>query len=152
LLIIREILTFKPVGKGTDIGAAMRYIHNGLKKRCVCFVLSDFLGTDYEEAMRVLARRHDLIGLHCWDPLERDLPDVGVLRVADAETGAQTWVDTTSTRLRRQYWQTFEAHTQSTQALFRRAGADFLSLCTNQPYVHELLKFFAQRSKVIAHG
>jgi uncharacterized protein (DUF58 family) len=152
LLIIREILTFKPVGKGTDIGAAMRYIHNGLKKRCVCFVLSDFLGTDYEEALRVLARRHDLIGLHCWDPLERDLPDVGVLRVADAETGAQTWVDTTSTRLRRQYWQTFEAHTQSTQALFRRAGADFLSLCTNQPYVHELLKFFAQRSKVIAHG
>lgn len=152
LRIIREILNAKPSGKGTDLGGALRYIHNGLKKRSVCFVLSDYLADNYEEALRVLARRHDCIGIHCWDPLERDLPDVGVLRVADAETGEQIWVDTTSPRFHRQYWHSFETHTAATRALFRRAGADFLSLCTNQPYVNALLQFFAQRSKTVTHG
>jgi uncharacterized protein (DUF58 family) len=152
LRIIREILNVKPVGRGTDLGGALRYIHNGLKKRSVCFVLSDFLADQYEEALRVLARRHDCIGIHVWDPLERDLPDVGVLRVADAESGQQVWVDTTSNHLRRQYWKSFEMHTAATRALFGRAQADFLSLCTNQPYVNGLLQFFAQRSKISSHG
>ncbi len=152
LRIIREILLAKPKGRKTDLGLALRFVHNVLKKRSVCFVLSDFLASGYEEALRVVARRHDCIGIHCWDVLERDLPDVGVLRVADAETGEQIWVDTTSGQLRRQYRQTFEVHRANTQALFQRASADFLSLCTDQPYVHELLKFFARRSKVVAHG
>ncbi len=152
LRIIREILTAKPGGRGTDLAGALRFIHNVLKKRSVCFILSDYLASDYEQVLRVLARRHDCIGIHCWDPLERDLPDVGVLRVADAETGAQTWVDTTSSRLRHQYRHTFEVHKLETQSLFRRAGADFLSLCTNQPYVQALLRFFAQRSKIVSHG
>lgn len=152
LRIIREILTAKPTGRGTDMKGTLQFIHNVLKKRSVCFILSDFLAAGYEDSLRILARRHDCIGIHCWDPLERDLPDVGVLRVADAETGEQTWVDTTSTRLRRQYRSTFEQHKANTQNMFRRAGADFLSLCTNQPYVNALLQFFAQRSKVVAHG
>lgn len=152
LRIIREILTTKPSGRGTDLGGALRFIHNVLKKRSVCFVLSDFLADRYEDALRVLARRHDCIGIHCWDVLERDLPDVGVLRVADAESGEQVWVDTTSGQLRRQYRQTFETHRAATQAMFRRASADFLSLCTDQPYVRALLQFFAQRSKTVAHG
>ncbi|MBK6933212.1 MAG: DUF58 domain-containing protein [Saprospirales bacterium] len=152
LRIIREILTAKPRGRGTDLAGALRFIHNVLKKRSVCFLLSDFLADGYDDVLRVLARRHDCIGIHCWDPLERDLPDVGVLRVADAETGEQVWVDTTSTQLRRQYLYTFETHRANTQTLFRRAGADFLSLCTNQPYVRALLRFFAQRSKIVAHG
>lgn len=152
LRIIREILTAKPSGRGTDLAGALHFIQNVLKKRSVCFLLSDFLADQYEDVLRVLARRHDCIGIHCWDPLERDLPDVGVLRVADAETGEQVWVDTTSTYLRRQYQYTFESHKAATQAMFRRAGADFLSLCTNQPYVTALLRFFAQRSKIVAHG
>ncbi len=152
LRIIREILLARPKGCRTDLALALRFVHNVLKKRSVCFVLSDFLASGYEEALRIVARRHDCIGIHCWDVLERDLPDVGVLRVADAETGEQIWVDTTSGQLRRQYRQTFEAHRTNTQSLFRRAGADFLSLCTDQPYVRELLQFFARRSKVVAHG
>lgn len=152
LRIIREILTAKPSGRGTDLAGALHFIQNVLKKRSVCFLLSDFLAEQYEDVLRVLARRHDCIGIHCWDPLERDLPDVGVLRVADAETGEQVWVDTTSTYLRRQYQYTFEHHKAATQTMFRRAGADFLSLCTNQPYVTALLRFFAQRSKIVAHG
>ena len=152
LRIIRDILEAKPASRGTDLNGALRYVCNGLKKRSVCFVLSDFLGEGYEEALQILSRRHDLIGIHCWDPLERDLPDVGVLRVADAETGKQIWVDTTSGRLRNQYRRSFEAHTAAVTALFRQAGADFLSLGTHEPYVRGLLKFFSQRSKVVTHG
>lgn len=152
LRIIRDILEAKPTSRGTDLNGALRYVLNGLKKRSVCFVLSDFLGTAYEDALNVLSRRHDLVGIHCWDPLERDLPEVGVLRVADAETGQQIWVDTTSARLRRQYRAHFEAHTAQTSALFRQAGADFISLGTHESYVHGLMRFFAQRSKVTAHG
>jgi uncharacterized protein (DUF58 family) len=152
LRIIREVLNVKPVGRKTELGKALRYIHNGIKKRCVCFVLSDFLAEGYEDALRILARQHDCIGIHCWDPLERDLPDVGVLRVADAESGEQIWVDTTSMRLRRQYWHSFEEHLAKTQTLFRKAGADFLSVATNQSYVNALLQFFSNRLKTVSHG
>lgn len=115
-------------------------------------MLSDFLDEHYEHALKVLARRHDCIGVHVWDRLERDLPDVGVLRVADAESGEQVWVDTTSPGVRRRYAQTFEAHLGATAGIFRRAGADFLSLSTEQPYVQALLQFFTRRSKIVAHG
>lgn len=152
LRIIREVLSIKPVGRKTDMEKALRYIHNGLKKRCVCFILSDFLAENYADELRVLARQHDCIGIHCWDKLERDLPDVGVLRVADAETGEQIWVDTTDYRLRWQYGHSFESHTAATQNLFHRAGADFLSVGTHQPYTHALLQFFSKRSKMVAHG
>lgn len=152
LRIIREILNARPTGRGTDIAGAMQFIHHALRKRSVCFVLSDFLDDRYEKALRVLARQHDCIGIHVWDALERDLPDIGVLRVADAETGQQIWVDTTSIRLRRQYSQSFDVHLNATQNTFRRAGADFLSLGTDQPYVQALLKFFSRRSQVVAHG
>lgn len=152
LRIIREILSAKPTGRGTDIAGALQFIHNALRKRSVCFVLSDFLDKKYEKALRVLARQHDCIGIHVWDALERSLPDVGVLRVADAETGEQIWVDTTSFQLQRQYTQTFDAHLAATQNVFRKAGADFLSLATDQPYVQALLQFFSRRSKVVAHG
>ncbi len=152
LRIIREILASSPKSRGTDLAGAFQYIHTVIKKRCVCFVLSDFLDEKYETALRVLSRQHDCVGIHCWDALERDLPDVGVLRVADAETGRQIWVDTTSNRLRWQYSQNFDAQLEATRGIFRRAGADFLSLNTSQPYVKALLQFFSRRSKMVAHG
>lgn len=152
LRIVREILSAEPKGRGTDLGGALQFVHNVLKKSSVVFVLSDFLDARYEDALRILSRRHDCIGIHVWDALERYLPDVGVLRVADAETGEQVWVDTTSMRLRRQYAQTFDSHVFATRDLFLRAKANFLSLSTDQPYVQALLQFFAQRSKKVAHG
>ncbi len=151
LRIIREILTTKPQGNGTDLGKALQFTHNILKKRSVCFVLSDFLVKGYDDILRVLARRHDLIGVHCWDLLEREVPDVGMLRVTDAETSKQIWVDTSSSRLRYQYRASFEAHVLDTKNLFRRANADFLSLGTHESYTQALLKFFSQRMQS-AHG
>ncbi len=147
LRIIREVLNASPAGRGTDLAGSLQFIQNILKKRSVCFVLSDFLADSYDAPLRILARRHDCIGIHCWDVLERDLPDVGILRVADAETDQQVWVDTTSVKLRRQYRQRFDDHLAQTTALFRRAGADLLSLRTDEPYVQALLKFFAERAK-----
>ena len=145
LRIIREILTAKPRGRGTDLAGALRFIHNVLKKRSVCFLLSDFLARDYAKPLRVLARRHDCVGIHCWDERERALPDVGLLHLADAETGREAWVDTTDPALRRHYTARFLENLDATRAVFRQAGADFLSLPTREPYVKALMQFFEKR-------
>lgn len=147
LRIVRDVLFAQPKGRGTDLEAALRYISNGLKKRSVIFLLSDFLSDHYQDTLKILARRHDCIGIHCWDPLERNLPDVGVLRVADAESGEQIWVDTTSAGVRRRYQESFDLHAEKTRNIFRQAGAGFISLGTHEPYVPPLMKFFAQRMR-----
>lgn len=152
LRIIRELLNLNPAGRGTDLGGALQYARNVLKKRSVCFILSDFLATGYEAPLRVFSKRHDCIGLHCWDPRERHLPDVGLMRVSDAETGLIKWIDTTDPEFRRQYTRRFEQLQSSTRELFQRAGADFLSLPTTESYVQALLNFFEQRARVIVHG
>ena len=153
LRIIREILTASPKGKGTDLAKALQFTNNILKKRSVCFVLSDFLADNYDDSLRILSRRHDLIGIHCWDALERDLPDVGVMRVTDAESDRQIWIDTTAGKLRQQYHAHFEEHLATVKGAFQRAGSDFLSLGTHEPYVPALLRFFPKRSaSKIQHG
>jgi uncharacterized protein (DUF58 family) len=154
LRIIRELLNASEVnhGRSTDLAGALQYTRNVLKQRSVCFVLSDFQAQNYEAPLRVTARRHDCIGIHCWDDRERNMPDVGLLYAADAETGRYRWIDTHDPAFRKNLAADFDAHVQQTQAAFRRAGADFLSLKTNEPYVQALLHFFEQRSKTVRHG
>ena len=152
LRIIRELLNLNPVGRGTDLAGALQYARNVLKKRSVCFILSDFMSANYEAPLRIFSKRHDCIGLHCWDPRERELPDVGLLRVADAETGAIKWIDTSDSVFRRRYTQRFDELVGRTDELFRRAGADFVSVPTTESYVQALLSFFAQRAKLVVHG
>lgn len=151
LRIIRELLNVQPSDSGTDLAAALQYTRNVLKKRSVCFVLSDFWAHDYDAALRVLARRHDCIGIHCWDPRERKLPDVGLLRVRDAESGQQVWMDTTDPTLRAHYAERFDENRDYAAGAFRRAGADFLSLQITDSYASALLRFFEQRARVGAH-
>lgn len=152
LRIIRELLNLQPAGRGTDVGQALQYARNVLRKRSVCFILSDFMSAGFDAPLRIFAKRHDCIGLHCWDPREQRLPDVGLLRVADAETGTTNWVDTTDPEFRRRYTRVFEQHVSDIQEQFRRAGADFLSLPTTDSYVQALLRFFEQRAHTIMHG
>jgi uncharacterized protein (DUF58 family) len=147
LRIIRELLNVQPRDRGTDLSAAIQFARNVLKKRSVCFLLSDFMGEGYQAALRVLARRHDVVGIHCWDTRERELPDVGLLHLRDAETGKLNWVDTTDPQVRRQYMQRFEANRVFAAAAFRRAGADFLSLDSATPYAAPLLHFFEKRAQ-----
>jgi uncharacterized protein (DUF58 family) len=146
LRMIRELLNQQPSERKTDMGAALETAHNLLKKRSICFLMSDFMTSAYETPLRVLARRHDCVGLHCWDPRERELPDVGLLPVRDAESGHTEWIDTTDPDMRRRYKKRFEENLAKTKNTFLRAGADFLSLQTTEAYINTLLQFFERRA------
>ncbi|MBL7797611.1 MAG: DUF58 domain-containing protein [Saprospiraceae bacterium] len=152
LRIIRELLHTKPVGRGTDIAGALQYARNVVRKRSVCFLLSDFLSDNFEAPLRIFSKRHDCIGLHTWDLRERTLPDVGLLRVADAESADAGWVDTADPDFRRAYTRRFEQRVQTLREIFGRAGADFISIPTTDSYVQALLRFFEKRAHVVAHG
>ena len=145
LRMIRELLHLEPSEHPTNMTGALETANNLLKKRSICFVMSDFIASGYETPLRVLARRHDCIGLHVWDPRERDLPDVGLLPVRDAETGQKQWLDTTDPDLRKRYRQRFEENLAKTKNTFLRGGADFLSLQTTDAYINTLLQFFERR-------
>ena len=145
LRIIRELLDTRPEGSGTDIGMALTYFTNMVKKRSICFLLSDYLATDYERPLRLAARRHDLVGLHLYDPRERELPAVGLLRARDAETGKTQWIDTDSARVRERYAGWYEENMAYFAGAFRQSGADTLSVETTEDYVRELLRFFKGR-------
>ncbi|MCB0542399.1 MAG: DUF58 domain-containing protein [Lewinellaceae bacterium] len=151
LRIIRELLNVQPSDRGTDLPGALQYARNVLKKRSVCFVLSDFWADQYEQALKVLSRRHDCIGIHCWDVRERKLPDMGLLKVRDAERGGTAWIDTTDPDLRRSYQERFDENRTAAAAAFRRAGADFLSLRTTDSYASALLQFFEKRARIASH-
>ena len=152
LRIIRELLNINPSGRGTDLAAALQYARNVLRKRSVCFILSDFRTAGYEAPLRIFAKRHDCIGLYCWDPRERQLPDVGLLRAADAESGATSWIDTTDPAFRQQYTRRFDLHMAENRECFNHAGADFLNIQTTDSYAQVLLRFFEQRAHTIMHG
>ena len=146
LRIIRELLDTRPAeGSGTDIGMALTYFTNMVKKRSICFLVSDYLATGYERPLRLAARRHDLVGLHLFDPRERALPAVGLLRAQDAETGRTQWIDTDSRRVRDRYAQWYEQNMGYFNDAFRQSGADTLSVETTEDYVKELLRFFKRR-------
>jgi uncharacterized protein (DUF58 family) len=151
LRIIRELLNVQPSDRGTDLARALQYTRNVLKKRSVCFILSDFWASGYETSLRVLARRHDCIGIHCWDPRERKLPNVGLLQVQDAESAKRVWLDTTDPTLRARYTERFDDNRDRIAKAFRHAGADFLSLQTTDSYASALLHFFEKRARIASH-
>jgi len=147
LRIIRELLNFEPTSKGTDIGKALEYFNNVIKKRSICFLLSDFLAKDYENPLRIAARRHDLVGLHIVDPREEALPAVGLIRAVDAETGQTNWIDTSLANVRNKYANWYQEHFNYFRTTFLKSGADMVSIRTDKPYVNTLLQFFKKRSK-----
>jgi uncharacterized protein (DUF58 family) len=147
LRIIRELLDFEPARQGTDIGLALEYFNNVVKKRSICFILSDFLSQAYEKPLRVAARRHDIVGIHISDRREQELPKVGLIRATDAETGEVRWLDTSSRRVRSEYQKWYQGHLEYFGNSFRKSGADRVSILTSESYVNALLKFFQKRSK-----
>lgn len=147
LRIIRELIDFEPKGKGTKLNVALEYFNNVIKKRSIAFVLSDFLTSDYENPLRIAARRHDMIGIHLNDPREETLPNVGLIRALDAETGKLQWLDTGSASVRNQYASWYEKNKNYFTSTFQKSGASMLSIRTNESYVNALLKFFKQRGR-----
>lgn len=146
LRIIRELLDIEPEGKGTDIGMALQYYNNVIKKRSICFVLSDFMTQNYEASLRIVARRHDLVGVHLYDPREKELPSVGLIRAEDAETGALRWIDTSDKQVQKNYREWFTNNYNYFRSQFLRSGADTISIETTDSYITALHQFFQRRS------
>ena len=150
LHIIREIIELKPESNGTDIGGALRYLTNAIKKRCTAFLLSDMLDVDksgsprYEDALKVAANRHDLSVIEIYDPRERVLPDLGLVHIKDSESGASAWVST-SRKMRRMYSEWFETVSRSAVRLFNKYKIDNVSISTDEDYVKGLMLFFQKR-------
>ena len=133
LRIIRELLDFKAVGKETNVALALEYFNNVVKKRCICFMLPDFMADGYDTALRIAARRHDLIGMHIYDPKEKVLPNLGLIRVTDAETGTLHVLDTSSKRVREAQEEWFTSNYNYFKTAFAKSGADLISLRTDTP-------------------
>ncbi len=151
LHIIREILEFQPEHNGTDIGEALRFLTNALKKRCTAFLLSDLIDVDgdgnpnYEDALKVAVNRHDLSVIEVHDPRERTLPDVGFVHVKDSETMSAAWIDTSSKKMRSAYEKWFADLSAASSRLFLKYKVDNVSISTDSDYVKGLMAFFQKR-------
>jgi|SRR6185312_1132699 len=147
LRIIRELLEFKPKSTKTDITQALKYLTNVIKKRSIAFVISDFMDGDFTDAIKIASRKHDLIALRIYDKRERQLPNVGLLKTIDPETGKITWFDTSSKKLRMQYAAAIDKKEKSLAEIFRRTGVDTASIATDESYMAPLSNLFKKRSK-----
>lgn len=152
LRIIRELVEFEPEEKWTDIGVALQYLTNAIKRRCTAFLLSDFMDTDqdgrprYEDALKIAVNRHDISAINVYDPRERVIPNVGLVKVRDGETGAGAWVDTSSAAVRRSFEQWNRLSCEYAGQLMNRYRIDSVTISTEQDYVKELITFFKSRS------
>ncbi len=145
LRIIRELLDFKPQSNGTDISESLRFLTNAIKKRCTAFLISDFRDKGYARSLQVANNKHDLAALHIFDQRETALPPVGLIRVLDAETGRERWIDTSRRRVRESYAMKWESHVEMMNEIFTRAGVDHVSLQTGADYVKPLMRLFKKR-------
>ncbi len=145
LRIIRELLDFKPEKTGTNISEALRYLNNVMKKRSITFVLSDFMDKNFKDALSIANKKHDIVGVHVYDMRETELPDIGLIRVKDAESGNLIWLNTSSKKVRENYRKQYKDNFENCRITFLKSGADLISIRTNESYVNVLLKFFKKR-------
>lgn len=147
LRLIREILAFEPESTGTDIGKAVEYFLNVQRRRSVAFVISDFWDSDFERPLRIAGKKHDMIGFWLVDPKEVTLPDVGLLRVRDPETGEEMMVDTSDKSLRNAFKNAMMTRETELVSLFRSMNMDSIQIMTDQSYVEPVMKFFKMRER-----
>ncbi len=145
LRIIRELIDLRPESRKTNIAEALRYLTNIQKKRTTAFLISDFIDEGFSDALKIANYKHDVIALQVCDEREKQLPDVGLIKLRDAETNRQIWLDTSDKKVRKQYSKTWIEAQQSLKETFTRAGVDYTQIWTNKDYVQPLLKLFKQR-------
>lgn len=146
LYIIRELLEFKPESRGTDIAQALQYLTNAIKKRCTAFLISDFVSpVNYEDAAIIANKKHDLVGIHIYDERDKELLDVGLMKLRDAETGESMWVDTSSQKVRMMYKDYKVDRYLNLQKVIARSGMDCVDIESQQDYVKALLQLFRRR-------
>ncbi|MCS6807719.1 MAG: DUF58 domain-containing protein [Bacteroidota bacterium] len=145
LRIIRELLEFRPQHRRTHIAQALQYLTSAIKKRSIAFVISDFFDKGFETALRVAARKHDVIAVRVFDKRETMLPDVGLMRVCDAETGEVCWIDTAHPKTRAEYRSWWTQHEMMLSTIFAKSGVDVISIETAASYIAPLRAFFRAR-------
>jgi len=146
LQIIRELIDFKPESNQTNIAAALRYFTNAIKKSLGMDKLSFFIDTDFEKEMIIANRKHDVVALQVYDAREAELPDVGLIKLKDAETGRRVWVDTSDKRMRTTYKHSWGENQLALQKTFTKSGVDSVSMTTSEDYVRALMKLFKMRA------
>lgn len=147
LLIIRELLEFKPENTGTDIDAALHFLTNVVKKRCTSFLISDFIdGHDYMSSMSMASRKHDLGAIQVYDKRDAEIPDVGLIHVRDIERGVDKWIDTSSKAVRKAYQKEWYQRQQKLSDTVNRCGVDLASITTDEDFVKSLLAMFKRRA------
>ena len=147
LHIIRELIDFYPEDKQTDIEQALEYMTNSIKKRCTCFVISDFIDEhDFAHALAIANRKHDVVALRVYDLRENQLPPVGMMYLRDAETGEQMWVDTSDKKLREAYEKYAFVREKELDAIFKRSGVDVANIRSDEDYVRALITLFKKRA------
>jgi uncharacterized protein (DUF58 family) len=147
LRVVREILYHKPQGHRTDITAALEFLSRVTTRRAVVFLVSDFQSTDYERALQIANKKHDIVAITVTDPREIDLPDVGFIELEDAETGETFLVDTTSMEVRDDFVKRTAATMTERTKLFRSMNVDYIDIRTDESYVEPLIRFFRMRAK-----
>lgn len=147
LRIISELIDFEPEARGTDISGAIRYLTNAIKKRCTAFVISDFIQNDptLENALSIANNRHDVVALRIYDEREASLPDIGMIKLKDAETGEYAWVDTSDRKARHIYRKWWHGLSEQLDNSFTKSGVDYVNISTNHDYVKSLMTLFKKR-------
>jgi uncharacterized protein (DUF58 family) len=145
LYIVRELLTAQPKRTGTNINEALKLFSTSNRHRSIAFIMSDFIDEQYEDKLRVMSSRHDVIGLKIYDKMDLQLPNIGLLEVEDLETGNTQWLDTSDPLVRHNYQQNFMQQSEKCKQIFKKSGADLLHLRTDEDYVKILQQFFLRR-------
>ncbi len=145
LHIIKELIDFSPENSGTNISEALRYMTNAIKKRCTAFVISDFMDKNFEKALQIANHKHDVIALKINDKREAQMPKIGFVKMKDAETGEEIWVNTSNKKVRNRYAQDYAEKQATIFKGFKKAGVDYTQIHTDEDYIKPLLKLFKQR-------
>ena len=146
LYIIRELLGFEPVSKKTDIQGALQYLTNAIKKRCTAFIISDFISSDFSKSLVIANRKHDMVALQIYDKREIELPSVGLIKVKDAESDQDMWIDTSDKKIRNAYQKYWLDRQETLKQTFNQSGVDTISIATDEDYVKALMKLFRHRA------
>ena len=147
LRIIRELISFEPKGTGTDIKSALEYFNHVNKKRTIAFLISDFIDEGFDGILRIISRKHDVIAVELTDPREEDLPDVGLMKLRDAETLGERWIDTGHPVVRAEFRRFWEKRRSDRKSLFLRSKVDAIPIRIDRPYIKPIVDFFQLRER-----
>ena len=145
LRIIRELLEFKPESSKTNISNTLEFLSGVLKKKAIVFIISDFMDDGYEKTLRITAKKHDLTGIRVYDPVETQLPNLGLVPMKDAETGKTRWINTQSKKIRMRFSENYKKQVAVYEELFQKNGAGHISCSVEESYVKKLLGYFKRR-------